>query len=113
MQEQETIRERLMARRAELAQRLERINQDVRHVSKPLETDFEEQVVERENDEVLDALSKTLRAELARIESALGRLDSGNYGICEVCSRKIPRARLEAVPNASRCVACEEQSQAG
>jgi DnaK suppressor protein len=94
MRKQEEIRQHLTVRRAELAQRLERINHDVRHLSKPLETDFEEQVVERENDEVLDALSKTLRAELAQIEVALDRLDSGDYGICEVCSRKIPRARL-------------------
>jgi RNA polymerase-binding protein DksA len=113
MQKQESIRQRLTARRADLTQRLERINLDMRHVRKPLDADFEEQAVERENDEVLDALSETLRTELAQIEAALGRLDSGNYGICQVCGREIPAARLEALPYASHCVDCEEKNQAG
>lgn len=113
MQKHQAISRHLKARRDELAQRLERINQDMRHVKKPLEADFEEQAVERENDEVLDALGKTLRAELAQIETALGRLDRGEYGVCAECGRKIPRARLEALPDASRCIACEEKNRVG
>ena len=112
MQERETIKQQLTARHAELAQRLERINQDVRHTRKPLEADFAEQATERENDQVLDALGESLRAELAQIAVVLGQLDRGEYGVCEVCGEKIPCARLEALPNASRCVTCEENSRA-
>jgi RNA polymerase-binding protein DksA len=112
-QEYQTIRQKLMARRAKLLDRLERIAQDVRRTRKPLEADWAEQAVERENDEVLDALSDATRAELARIETTLGRLDRGEYGVCEVCGKKIPRTRLEALPDASRCVVCEGKSRAG
>jgi DnaK suppressor protein len=46
---------------------------------------------------------------LGAIGSALDRLDAGTYGICVRCGKKISEARLEAVPYASRCIACEEQ----
>jgi len=109
MNEHQKIKQRLSDRRSELAQRFARINQDIRHAKKPLEADFAEQAVERENDEVLDALGESLGAELALIEAALSRIDRGEYGICERCGQAIPAARLEALPNASRCVACQEE----
>ena len=43
------------------------------------------------------------------VESALARLDSGEYGICVECERPIPTKRLAAVPWASCCVGCQEQ----
>ena len=109
MQKNGMIKQRLSDRRTELARRLGRINQDVRHAKKPLEADFAEQAVERENDEVLDALGNSLLAELALIEAAVSRIERGEYGICERCGQAIPGARLEALPNASRCVACQEE----
>ena len=56
MKNHQVIEQHLIARRAELVERLERVNQDVKHVNKPLEADVAEQAVERENDQVLDAL---------------------------------------------------------
>jgi DnaK suppressor protein len=113
MKNLKVTRRQLLARRAELAGRLARINQDVTRANKPLEADFAEQAVERENDQVLDALLDGLREELSHIETALGRLDQGDYGICESCGRKIPSARLDALPDAGRCVKCETKTVAG
>jgi len=104
----QTIRENLVARRATLLNRFERITQDLRRARKPLDADWEEQAVERENDEVLDALGDATNAELMRIEATLTRIDGGEYGLCEVCGRKISIKRLEALPDASRCVVCAE-----
>lgn len=109
MNEHQMTKQRLSNKRTELAQRLARINQDIRHAKKPLDADFAEQAVERENDEVLDALGESLRTELALIEAALSRIERGQYGICERCGQAIPVARLEALPNALRCVACEKE----
>jgi RNA polymerase-binding transcription factor DksA len=105
-QEYISVREDLQARRTRLLRRLERITQDVRRARKPLEADWEEQAVERENDEVLDALSVATCAELQRTEATLNRLDQGQYGVCEDCGRKIPFERLEALPDASLCLPC-------
>jgi DnaK suppressor protein len=100
------IRSRLQKRRAELVRRLERITREVRHTS-GLEADFEEQAVQRENDDVLAGLDDKIRLELLQIESALGRLNETEYGVCEACHKPIGSKRLDAVPYATRCVACE------
>jgi DnaK suppressor protein len=41
---------------------------------------------------------------LAQIERALQKIDAGTYGISEVSGQPIARARLEAVPEATRAV---------
>jgi DnaK suppressor protein len=46
-----------------------------------------------------------LLAMLEEVRRARRRLAEGRYGICEICGDPIPRARLEARPWATRCVA--------
>ena len=41
--------------------------------------------------------------ELAEVERALGRLDAGTYGTCEVCGGAIDDERLAAHPATPRC----------
>jgi RNA polymerase-binding transcription factor DksA len=43
---------------------------------------------------------------LAQVEE---RIRQGTYGVCEGCGERIPSGRLEAVPEATRCVACAER----
>jgi DnaK suppressor protein len=50
------------------------------------------------------SLLEQLEYELAEIDQAFERLDAGPYGICEACGKKIPAARLEAMPAARFCV---------
>lgn len=47
------------------------------------------------------------QARVAAIDAALARVDSGTYGTCEACGNAIPEARLEALPEATLCVACK------
>jgi DnaK suppressor protein len=60
--------------------------------------------VDRELDLVLSAQA---RAAAAEIDRALGKIDAGTYGFCEQCGEPIPDARLQALPQASLCVACK------
>lgn len=46
---------------------------------------------------------------LQLIDAALGRLDRGEFGMCAECAEPIPAKRLNAVPWAPYCVACQEQ----
>jgi DnaK suppressor protein len=50
--------------------------------------------------------------ELAQIGIALKRLDGSDYGLCEDCGQAIPWARLQARPQALRCVDCEAAVEA-
>jgi DnaK suppressor protein len=61
---------------------------------------------EQELDETTDMM---LAAEAENVETALGRLASGDYGKCVDCGKDIPRARLEAIPEAIRCI--EDQAR--
>ncbi|HEY2931985.1 MAG TPA: TraR/DksA family transcriptional regulator [Acidobacteriota bacterium] len=58
--------------------------------------------------EFLYKLSDVERAQFVAIEAALRRIDDGTYGKCEDCGEEIPAKRLEAVPWAPRCTACQE-----
>jgi RNA polymerase-binding transcription factor DksA len=61
-----------------------------------------------DRDFALSVLAKEQDA-LYEIEQALRRIQSGSYGICEMSSRKIPQARLEAIPFARLTVECQAQ----
>mgnify|MGYP001554064846 CR=1 FL=1 len=45
---------------------------------------------------------------IPRLELALERIDTGEYGICEVCRDWIPFDRLKLTPEATRCGKCAE-----
>jgi RNA polymerase-binding transcription factor DksA len=44
-----------------------------------------------------------------RIAEARRALADGTYGTCRDCGQEIPAARLEAVPEAVRCVGCQRR----
>jgi DnaK suppressor protein len=58
------------------------------------------------------ALIEMQSATLARVDAALGRLDTGQYGQCLDCDREITASRLQALPFALRCQVCEGKREA-
>jgi DnaK suppressor protein len=96
----------LRSRRAELAERLERIHLDRTHADGPVSADFADQAQQRENDEVLDQLEPSTAAQLQQVEHAIRRAESGAYGICEVCGEPIEQRRLALLPQATTCTGC-------
>ena len=50
--------------------------------------------------EVLDAIS-----------DALEKIDEGKFGECERCGKVINKARLEALPYARLCIACQRKAE--
>ncbi|MDO8285068.1 MAG: TraR/DksA family transcriptional regulator [Rhodoferax sp.] len=55
------------------------------------------------------ALGEREMAELAAIDAALARIQSGTYGECTDCGTHIAPARLQATPEAPRCIHCQEK----
>ncbi|MCW9088990.1 MAG: TraR/DksA C4-type zinc finger protein [Gammaproteobacteria bacterium] len=49
--------------------------------------------------------------ELRRIDAALARLDSGDYGYCLECDEPIARRRLELNPAATLCIDCASKAE--
>ncbi len=58
-------------------------------------------------------LAENSKAELARITTAIDRIERGDYGLCMVCGKAIGSKRLRAMPEAQYCKACQEKSEMG
>lgn len=98
-----SLRAGLATRLAELEARVSQIEDEQRQ---PLDDDFAEQAVAREDDEALDAVERSALAEIAATREALERIDGGTYGACVRCGEAIAPARLEAMPAAALCISC-------
>lgn len=57
------------------------------------------------------AIKDRKTAELMAVEAALVRTASGTYGQCIDCGEAISAARLQASPEAARCIRCQEAAE--
>jgi len=53
--------------------------------------------------------SRRRQHQLMKIEGALRRIDSDEYGCCFVCGEEIDVRRLSADPTSTRCMGCVEK----
>jgi DnaK suppressor protein len=105
-----TIRKDLVKRRERLiteiksrtgeADRYKRLNPD--------HADLAQIYVVEERDAALDAQNEE---NLKKINSAIQRLENGNYGECQRCGNSISVARLEAIPYTELCIDCQRKEE--
>ena len=105
--DEKQVRDQLMTLKAELED-LEELTEDNR---KPVNLD--QQSVGRLSRmdslqvQAMDlAQQQARRRQIVRINAALERLDSGDYGYCVTCDEPIGSKRLELDPSTPLCVAC-------
>lgn len=48
------------------------------------------------------------RVMIAKIETALAKIQDGTFGLCDACEEPILKKRLEARPFSTLCVSCQE-----
>lgn len=105
-------RAELRARRADYLEQLERLSAAAEELAEAGTADLGDDqgfaeadplTVERDQ---LQSLSFRARQRLEDVEAAIRRLEAGSYGACRTCRRPIPRARLDALPEATQCVSC-------
>ena len=93
----------LQALEQEYQQRADAIRRDL---GRSHSADFAEQAVQRQNDEVLEALLAEAESGLLAVRHARVRLEEGRYGQCLGCGEPIRLPRLQAMPAAELCLAC-------
>lgn len=98
----------LEALRDELVERVDRYKVHKMRLENPLERDMEEQAIELENEDVIDALEEEAEEELGQVMHALERIEDGEGELCECCGEPIDPRRLEAIPYATLCFDCAE-----
>ena len=103
MTEFDTLTQTLNDRLLELTSRVRRIDENL---SQPLAADFEEQAVDLEDHEAMEAIENAGMLEIQQIRRALARIADGSYGTCTRCGETIAPKRLEALPTATLCIAC-------
>lgn len=60
-----------------------------------------------------EAILQVVNGQRDQVRAALHRIDEGSYGTCVDCGATLPDERLEARPEAARCVACQAKLEGG
>jgi len=107
--------ELLLRERASLADERTRLRSRAsdKGVSMPYEDggDVDEGTVDLSNylmaKEIDASVEESLEDTLHGIDLALRKIQKGTYGTCDICQKRIPKARLEAIPHATLCMNCQ------
>ena len=110
----ETQKQKLLEKKEKLSKQLEELTQDKEFDKNKVQAKWED-LGDKEEDsasEVADfqdkiSLERKLEESLERINNALKEIDEGTYGKCKKCSGEIQKARLEAYPEADKCIKCQ------
>jgi RNA polymerase-binding transcription factor len=110
----EHYRKLLEARRVQLRQSVARTEEDGR-AAQTVDSaqDIADHASSSYQKEFLFAQSSSERRLLQMVERALFNINEGTYGECEQCGNAINERRLEAVPWARHCIACQEKLERG
>ncbi len=109
-EEMEQIRQHLLSLRSELQE----LEKTFKETNKPLELD-QARVGRLSRMDAMQAQQMALEAsrrrqsQLLKVEGALRRIESGEYGYCFVCGEEIGIRRLSVDPANTRCMECAEK----
>lgn len=104
-----TTLEWLIARGAELRERVRRVERNLRRTQQALKYDPEFDGVMIENAQILVSIVNAARRELAHLDRALARLAAGAFASCEHCGDDIAESRIVAIPYATACRSCRPE----
>ena len=109
----ETIKRELEQRRQDLHTTMTKNAQDGRAAGEESAQDIADRATSSYTKEFLFTQSANDRHLLQMVEGALVRINEGTYGECISCGNEINPKRLEAVPWARHCIACQEKLEKG
>ena len=99
------FRNKLLEQRQQITRRLDELRAELKGIEET-PRELEEWAQEEKDRDILIRLEDRETDELRKIQAALGLIDQQQYGYCQICGKPIPRARLEELPTAFRCVDC-------
>ena len=95
----------------ELLHTIENAEKEIRDFSAPVPHDSIDLTLFTASKESLFARASQDRGRLRLIQRALERINDGSFGICAECEGAIGLKRLQALPWASHCIQCQEQTE--
>ena len=109
----DTFRKRLLTKKDELLRLVSKSEQDGREADEEATQDIVDKAANSYTKEFLFHQSDENRRVLQLIADALERMKAGTYGECVECGGEVQQKRLEAVPWARHCFACQEKQDHG
>jgi DnaK suppressor protein len=109
----ENYRQLLLDKERELLTGITRIQSDGRRSDMIGAQDMADQADSSYTKESLFQQSTHARDLLVLVRAALRRDQVGGFGLCVECGEPVQKKRLEAVPWARHCVACQELHEKG
>jgi DnaK suppressor protein len=108
-----TYRDKLLQRREALVGQVQAAEAYSRERDAEATQDPADMAANAYTKELLMSMSTNDRQLLESIDSALYRIEGGEYGYCDNCGDPIQEKRLEALPWAHHCVKCQELNERG
>jgi DnaK suppressor protein len=109
----ENYQKKLLARREELLKSIARTEEEGRAADDDPTVDLADKAANSYTKEFLFGQNNTDRTTLQLIDQALERIKKNTYGVCEICEAELQQKRLDAVPWARHCTACQEKQEQG
>jgi len=107
------FREKLVQKKKEILEAYEKNKTYGKEADEEGAQDIADKASNSYTKEFLFSLSNSERDLLQLVDEALVRLEGHRFGFCVVCEDEMERKRLEAVPWAKRCIACQEKQEQG
>ena len=106
-------KKKLLARREELLKTIARTQEEGRTADEDPTVDLADKAANSYTKEFLFGMTNADRTNLNLIDEALKRIKADAFGVCANCQEEMQQKRLEAVPWAKHCIACQEKMEQG
>ncbi len=110
-QERERYKKKLLERKQELNHKLSEFYSESKEMETEMAKDLGDKAESSYTKEFLLSLSDTERKQIALVDKALKRVETADFGICESCGVNIGKKRLNVVPWAPLCIACQQKEE--
>ena len=107
----ETLKKNLLKMREELLKEISDSRKSVRDPSDRDVGDFYDDAENEKGRQMTYLLGERERSKLNAIDTALERIEEGEYGICDECGEKINPKRLKIIPFTRFCVKCQSEME--
>jgi len=102
------FKEILESRKAQILKNISGVNTELDQLNSLELNDEGDYASINNNSMVENAIVNQQQKELDEINVALGKMVSGEYGVCEMCEDDIGFQRLKVKPHAIYCIDCRE-----
>lgn len=101
----------LREQQRELTRTIDKAQKEIRALVDSGPSDVVDDSSDNASKEAAFATYSRSHTQMRKVELALRRISSGDFGVCAVCDGAIGLKRLQAIPWANNCIDCQEQSE--